>query len=225
MLHGDRTGGSISEEPTFVAPPGGLALEPVHVWRLAGGWEDLLSEAEKEQAGRYRSSRAGQAFVAGRSGIRRIAGIYTGRDPRGFRLTASPGGKPFFENAEGIHFNVTHSGGEVLAAFSSCPVGIDIEFPGRCRDFAGIARRFFHLEEAAGIADEGDFLRCWTGKEAMLKLAGTGISGGLASALPGRDGEGRIAGRSVSIRRFRLGMCMGAVASFQPFEVKGWFQI
>jgi len=225
MLRGSCAGGSILKETTFVVPPVGLALEPVHVWRLTGMECDLLSADEKAQADRYQSPQSRQAFIAGRSGIRRIAGIYTGRDPRGFRLSSLPEGKPFFENAGSLHFNVSHSGGEVVAAFSIFPIGIDIEFPGRCRDFAGIAQRFFHPEEASLIVDEDSFLRCWTAKEAMLKLAGAGISGGLASAQPGAAGEGMLNGQRVSIRRFCLGACAGAVASFQPFEVKGWFQI
>lgn len=113
----------------------------------------------------------------------------------------------------------------VVAAFSGFPIGIDIESPGRCRNFAGIARRFFHPEEADCIADEDDFLRCWTAKEAMLKLAGTGLAGGIADARPGVDGRGEFGGRTVWIERFRVGPCLGAVASFEPFEVKGWFQI
>lgn len=185
--------------------------------------DDLLSGEENARAGRYQSPQARAAFIAGRSGIRRIAGIYTGSDPRGFKVAASPGGKPFFENAEDLHFNVSHSGDEVVAAFSVFPIGVDIEHPGRCRDFAAIAQRYFHPEEAAGIANEDDFLRCWTAKEAMLKLAGTGLSGGLAGARV--DGRGEVGGRIVWIERFRVGSCVGAIASFEAFEVKGWFQI
>lgn len=225
MPHDKQEDGCVAEEPVFAPAPSGIVSGPVHVWRLVGMERDLLSDAEKEYADRLKSVPVRDAFLKGRSGIRRIAAIYTGKDSREFRLATSPEGKPAFENAENLHFNVSHSGGEVVAAFSGSPIGIDIESSGRCRNFSEIARRFFHPGEAETIAVESDFLRVWTAKEAMLKLSGTGLAGGLAGARPGTGGGGTLDGKKVWTRRFCLGPCTGTIASFQPFEVKGWFQI
>ena len=214
----------VLSEPTFLAPPARLVSGPVHVWRLVSAAFELLSESERAHANKFQSEPARAAFVTGRSGIRRAAAIYTGIDARDLVISQSPSGKPFFENAE-IPFNLSHSGTEVVAAFSDAPVGIDIESPGRCRDIDGIVRRFFHPDEAALISGEADFLRHWTAKEAMLKLAGSGLAGGLERARTTAAGEGTLDGRSAWIERFRIGARVCAVASFQPFEVKGWFQI
>ena len=192
------------------------------MWRFGVG--DELSDAERVAAARFLNVAARDAFVAGRSGIRRAAAIYTGLAPLELEISTSSTGKPFFNNAE-LYFNVSHSGGVVVAAFSGLPVGIDIEVPGRCRNFPEIARRFFHPDEAERCSGEEDFLELWTAKEAMLKLAGTGLSGGIAGARLDVDGRGVLGGRSVWIKRFHAGTCMGAVASFEAFEVKGWFQI
>jgi len=208
----------------FVDPPAGLVPGPVHVWRFASAAPDLLSDNERARARKFQSEAARDRFLTGRSGIRRAAAIYTGLDAREFVISQTPSGKPILENSD-LHFNLSHSGGEVVAAFSAAPVGLDIESPGRSRDFAGIARRFFSPEEAAQISTEDGFLRIWTAKEAMLKLAGTGLAGGLAEARPGTGAGGSLSGRPIWIERFCTGLRIGAVASFQPFEVKGWFQL
>lgn len=211
-------------EPVFAAPPERPDLGPVHVWTFGAADPGALSEAERERAKAISSDAARAAFVAGRAGVRRAASLYTGISPGDLLLEAAANGKPFFANAA-IHFNLSHSGGAVVAAFSGLPVGIDIEPRGRCRDFEGIASRFFHPDEAAAVNGEESFLRLWTGKEAMLKLSGEGISGGLSDARPGNGGTGSLRGNRVSLAGFTLDNMVGAVASFQPFEVKGWFRL
>jgi 4'-phosphopantetheinyl transferase len=208
----------------FEAPPARLAIGEVHVWRLTGPSFDLLSESERERAEKFRSEPARTAFATGRAGLRQAAAIYSGIDPRDLVISQKPEGKPFFENLD-LHFNLSHSDGEIVAAFSEAPVGIDIESPGRSRDFHGIARRFFHPDEAALISGESDFLRVWTAKEAMLKLAGTGLAGGLHEARSGPGGMGILAGRTVWIEPFCIGRHVCTLASFHSFAVKGWFQI
>ena len=213
-----------TEEAVFSEAPEGVMLGGVHVWRIRQGDPQLLSDSERAHAEVFRSMEARAAYVAGRAGVREIGARYTGIPPRGLDVQVGPTGKPFFANA-GVDFNVSHSGGVVVAAFSVKPVGVDIERRGRRGDFLAIAQRFFHPDEAAAISGEEDFLRLWTAKEAMLKLSGDGISGGLEVARPGPGGGGDLAGRSVWLRSFRLGAHRGAIASFQPFEVKGWFEM
>lgn len=85
--------------------------------------------------------------------------------------------KPSFPGAPGIHFSVSHAGDYWVCAFSPRPVGLDLE---RVRDYRpGIARRFFHPEEAAWLAGRspGEFFDVWTAKESCVKFWGCGING------------------------------------------------
>ncbi|MFA7344987.1 MAG: 4'-phosphopantetheinyl transferase superfamily protein [Terrimicrobiaceae bacterium] len=185
-----------------------------------------MSREETRRAASFQSAEARATFVAGRSGVRRVASLYSNIPAGDLVLETDVCGKPVFANTA-IRFNLSHSGAVVVAAFSESAVGIDVEARGRCRDFAGIANRFFHPAEAAAIRrseDEGHFLRIWTGKEAMLKLSGEGISGGLSDARPGDEGVGVYRGKRVRLVGFSFGNLLGAVASFQPVEVKGWFR-
>jgi phosphopantetheinyl transferase len=213
----------------FSTAPGEMFLDGgIHVWRFAcgSGDESLLSRNEATQAEKFQSATARATFVAGRSGVRRVASLYSRVPAAELLVETDANGKPFFSNAA-VHFNLSHAGSTVVAAFSSSPVGIDIESRGRCRDFAGIARRFFHPDEARAVVqsgDDGDFLCLWTGKEAMLKLSGEGISGGLSDARPGDGGCGMLRGKSVRIAGFSFDDMVGTVATFEPTEVKGWFQ-
>ena len=220
----------VTTEAVFLAPPSGeIFLDGgIHVWRffLDSPDECLLARDEALRAARFLSADARAAFVAGRSGVRRAASLYSGITAGELLIETGANGKPYFSNA-GIHFNLSHTGNAVVAAFSGSAVGIDIESRGRCRDFVGIAHRFFDPSEADAISrshDEDQFLRLWTGKEAMLKLSGEGISGGLAGASPGEEGSGSLGGKNVRTAGFFFENIIGAVASFQPFEVKGWFQ-
>ncbi len=210
--------------PVFIAPPSRMSSDALHIWTFLPGDESILSAAERMQATRMTSGPAREAFLSGRAGVRMAASRYCGRSPEDFEIRTNPEGKPFFHDCE-LSFNLSHSGGTVVAAFSTGPVGIDIETPGRQRDYLAIARRFFHPDEVGSLASEDDFLRLWTAKEAMLKLAGSGLAGGLDVARPGDGRVGELRGEPVYLRMFRIGIQTGAVASFRPFEVKGWFEI
>ena len=217
----------MKNDAAFVKAPSDVSCpaDGIHVWRfpLDPLDESLLSQDERLRSARFLAAGARPAFVAGRSGVRRAASLYTKIPARELVWETDANGKPHFANAA-IHFNLSHSGGTVVAAFAGSAVGIDIESRGRQRDFVGIARRFFHPAEAAAVKDEEHFLRLWTGKEAMLKLSGEGISGGLADARPGDDGRGLLRGNRIHLIGFSFKNTVGAVASFQPVEVKGWFQ-
>lgn len=211
------------ECPAFLLPPERMKPEALHIWRFLPGDASILSGAEREQAMRMASGPAREAFLAGRAGVRSAASRYCGRPPADLEIRTDPDGKPFLHGT-GLEFNLSHSGGTVVAAFSTAPVGIDIETPGRPRDYLAIARRFFHPDEVGSLGSEDDFLRLWTAKEAMLKLAGCGLAGGLDVARPGDGRVGELRGEPVYLRSFRLGTQTAAVASFRPFEVKGWFE-
>ncbi len=95
-------------------------------------------------------------------------------------------GKLYFKNLPELHFNISHSGGIVICAFSDCEVGCDVEKI-RCVDLK-LAKRFFSENEYEYIISQrGDnekysaFFRIWTLRESYMKAIGSGISMSLGS--------------------------------------------
>jgi len=204
----------------------------VEIWRFPdiSGGEELLDTEEKRRLDAYRSPTARRLFLSGRAGVRLVAARYCGLAPGSFRVRCDERGKPAFIGQPDLHFNLSHSGDVALAAFSGAPVGLDIECRGRSRDFAAIARRFFLPEEAEAVLRSGEnredvFLKIWTAKEAIVKLSGKGLAGGLALARTTPDGQGFLGDQAVWLRHFLSDGYHGTAASFLPFEVKGWFDL
>lgn len=89
-------------------------------------------------------------------------------------------GKPVFRENKEVHFNISHSGGYAALAFGRNPLGMDIECVKRAN--LKVAKRFFKKEEYDYLsmledAEQADaFCRIWTGKEAVVKAAGSGLS-------------------------------------------------
>lgn len=92
------------------------------------------------------------------------------------KIRIREGGKP---EADGICFNLSHSGDLVICAFGEKEVGCDVEkiaeSPKR------IAERFFHPGEKAYLKSCGqekrneEFYRLWTMKESYIKMTGEGM--------------------------------------------------
>jgi 4'-phosphopantetheinyl transferase len=185
--------------------PGGVASVPtpdpvtrrlrpgeIHVWRAAleftgpegealGG---LLSAAERARALRFHFDRDRRRFIAARGRLRLLLGGYLGVPPEGVDLAERPGGKPCLRaSAEDLRFNVSHSGGLALLAFSrGRELGVDLEKEREVPEMGSIAERFFSPAEVAawrGLPDgerRSAFFRCWTRKEAFLKALGEGLA-------------------------------------------------
>ena len=89
-------------------------------------------------------------------------------------------GKPVFVNVPDLHFNISHSGHFVTAAFSDAPVGIDIEKNGTA-DLRVSGRYFTEnehaliLEKEPGPERDRMFFRLWTLKESFMKYLGEGM--------------------------------------------------
>ncbi|MBP6978858.1 MAG: 4'-phosphopantetheinyl transferase superfamily protein [Bacteroidales bacterium] len=100
------------------------------------------------------------------------------------RIEYEEKGKPYVQNYP-IHFNMSHSGSWIVAAFSGHPVGIDVEQVKKCR--TGIARRFFNESEFQSLMDTPEperseyFYTLWTLKESYLKALGKGLTLPLSS--------------------------------------------
>ena len=208
----------------------------VHLWMIESSYiyERYLDSAELLRYERILNPEVRASFRCAQGGLRRLAGIYMQRPPEQVAMRRRARGKPYVEGAP--EFNLSHTCGKTIAAFSREAIGIDVEFARRAVHAAELATRFFFPEETARIMVGDDverkltFLRYWVCKEAMVKLSGDGIYHGLRYArvdlaADGRSG-GTYQGRKVLLWEFRLADdLVAALATWKPVEAKGFFRI
>jgi 4'-phosphopantetheinyl transferase len=182
--------------PSPPQPLPGLAPGEIHVWRLAHNpqclppvaWESSLSPDEHARASRFAFHRDRNAYVTTRSALRDLLGQYLSTPPKDIQFHYADRGKPGLTQpsptagAPPIHFNVSHSRGLALLAFSpDRRLGVDVELIRPIENWEDIARRFFSQNELAELRtlspeqrDEG-FYTCWTRKESYVKASGQGL--------------------------------------------------
>jgi 4'-phosphopantetheinyl transferase len=168
----------------------------VHIWRATlelpdtavQNFRQLLSSDETTRADRYHFERDRRHFTVARGVLRSLLGRYLSLEPAELSFQYSHYGKPdvTFESPSDLKFNLAHSGGIALYAFTKlAEVGIDVEFIRA--EFTGdeIARRYFSAGEVSALQTLGEvqrhqaFFDCWTRKEAFIKAKGMGLSLGL----------------------------------------------
>jgi len=177
-----------------IEKPLALPEDEVQLWRVdleavgsdESRWQKVLSSDETIRASRFHFPRDRQRFVAARGLLRIILSAYLATDPNQLRFSYSKKEKPSLGPAHadsGVTFNVSHSGGIALLAFTRRrDIGVDVEQVRSDFDLEAIARRFFSADEqkqlAAVPAEEKPeaFFRCWTRKEAYIKATGDGLS-------------------------------------------------
>jgi 4'-phosphopantetheinyl transferase len=183
--------------PLLAIPPA-LATDDVHVWAVPldvheQAYKSLLATLasdERERASEFRFDDPRRRYVIARGTLRKLLGAYMQLPPTLINLTIDGNQKPHLASkhaAADLHFNVSHTGNLALIAVArGCEVGIDVEQLREVGHLEQIARRFFHPSETSAVLSTLEsarnlaFLRCWTGKEAILKALGTGIVGNLA---------------------------------------------
>jgi 4'-phosphopantetheinyl transferase len=147
-----------------------------------------LSEREHKRADRYKHEGAREEYIVSRATLRLLLARYVDDDPFALTFGQASRGKPYLIEIPGKpvpQFNMTHSHGVALYAFSLDPVGVDVEMVSRRANAEGLAKRYFTVRESEAILDlapelrKEAFIRTWTCKEACLKWTGTGLSGGL----------------------------------------------
>lgn len=160
----------------------------VHLWRAwldgARGLEHTLSVDELQRAARFRSEVHRARFVAGRSVLRSILGLYLDKAPARLDFYSNWYGKPFLCGPDGrFSFNASSSGGLLVVAVAlETEVGVDVELIDPALEFDDIVKRFFSAGEAEGLRalDPAGRVRafydCWTRKEAFVKAVGTGLA-------------------------------------------------
>jgi 4'-phosphopantetheinyl transferase len=173
----------------------------VHVWRIplelhaarGGEFSDLLTPSEQARAARFVREEDRRRFQIGRAATRRILGKYVGVPPALVGIDPDRRGKPQLDATlvpleRHVHFNISHSGEWILAAFAqSFPVGIDIESARAAETTEDLIGYLMSDSERLALAEVAParrpaaFLQCWTSKEALLKGLGVGLSAALRS--------------------------------------------
>ncbi len=179
-----------------IKTPLALPHNEVHLWRVdleairseESRWREVLSSDELQRASRFHFEGDRQRYVAARSLLRRILAVYFSLTDRG-RITVlsiptkkKPSLAPPYAGS-GIKFNLSHSGGVALYAFSrERDLGVDVEHIRHDFEVEPLARRFFSPHEQnqlIGLSPTEKveaFFRCWTRKEAYIKATGDGLS-------------------------------------------------
>ena len=177
-------------------PEEGLILgnDEVHIWRAAldhkpsqvASLLDTLAEDEQERAGRFYFPVDRERFIVARGVLREILGLYLNSAAQSLSFCYGPFAKPALacESAGNtIHFNMSHSNGVALYAFTrGREIGIDLEFIREDLEVEQLAGRFFSQREIATLRAlpvalrKYAFFLCWTRKEAYIKARGEGLS-------------------------------------------------
>jgi 4'-phosphopantetheinyl transferase len=171
-----------------------LPEDEVQLWRIdleairsdESRWQRTLSQDELTRASRFHFPHDRQRFVASRAWLRTILAGYLATNPSALTFSYSTKEKPSLATEHGgsdITFNVSHSGGIAMMAFSrGRELGVDVEQVRTDFDVEAISRRFFSAHEQkqlAALPTERKFeafFRCWTRKEAYIKATGDGLS-------------------------------------------------
>lgn len=140
----------------------------------------FLSEDKRERIKKFRRIEDAQRALVADILIRYV--ICNSLDVRNKDIFFSRNefGKPFLNNFEDFHFNISHAGEWVVCAVHNLPVGIDIEYIQPID--IDIAERFFSKLEYNDLLNIDIskrleyFYDLWTLKESYIKLVGKGLS-------------------------------------------------
>ncbi len=145
-----------------------------------------LSADEQARARRFKNTtdRLRWAFI--RISVRKILSGYVHQPPSKIRFLVGKYGKPYMPRVgtkPRLHFNLSHSGElALLAVTHRGPIGIDVEKRHELNDMEALVQRFFSQAEQRQFntlphARRTDgFYNGWTGKEAIIKALGVGLS-------------------------------------------------
>lgn len=141
---------------------------------------ELLDPSERARAVRFATPQLQRRFIAAHAALRRLLAAAAGEAPEALRIEPDPSGKPQLPDHPGLHFSLSHCGGQALLALDVAPVGVDIEAWIQ-RDTEVLARQILAARELV------EWLRlpqshrvealteAWTRKEAALKACGFGL--------------------------------------------------
>jgi 4'-phosphopantetheinyl transferase len=167
-----------------------LGGDEVHLWHAsldlfsAENLEHVLFEDEVIRARRFHFAKDRNHFTVARALLRKLLQSYLRGDDQ-LHLQYGEMGKPFLaeKDTRPISFNLAHSGGRAIYAFSrNRELGVDLEFIREDMTGDDIAKRFFSeretntLQAVPAEQRKQAFFNCWTRKEAYIKARGEGLS-------------------------------------------------
>ncbi|MFZ9849335.1 MAG: 4'-phosphopantetheinyl transferase family protein [Vulcanococcus sp.] len=173
-----------------------LLHPPTHYWLrpLTAPGEGVVGLSRQEQAWAERLPLALQArYRASRRLLRQCVAPLLGLAADALPLHSPPGEAPRLAHGHG-HVSLSHSGGQLLLAWSPAPIGVDLEWAQRPVAAAALARRFYPPQEAARLlalpaADQPRaLLESWVRKEAAIKWQGSSLAADLRHWLWDADG-------------------------------------
>jgi len=178
----------------------------VHVWYLLPDelndasqlkmYMDLLSPSERKNALSMNTEKLQKGAVLSRALVRTTLSRYTDCkvDPGSFEFKKNKFGKPeiLWQSDDSkmewpLHFNISHTSSLIACGITmDTPIGIDIEEKKRktAKNILSLARRYFTPSEVDYLAkmpdpdaQQKEFIKLWTLKEAYVKALGRGFSG------------------------------------------------
>ncbi|WP_246795450.1 4'-phosphopantetheinyl transferase family protein [Burkholderia perseverans] len=158
-----------------------------------------LDAAERARAARFLRAEDAIRHAATRAALRQLLGFALQLPAASLRFVTGEAGRPELAPDDAmaadadagvaqLDFNVSHSGDHALIAWSAATrVGVDIEAARSSLDWASLGPSVFAPADEAAVhghapqARRDAFFRVWTAKEALLKVLGVGITGGLTA--------------------------------------------
>ncbi len=187
-------------QSAWQSPPDLLTVDgdDLHVWQvdlsayevMIQNFRAILSPDEIERADRFIRPVHGHRFSVGRGALRQILARYVSVQPKELVFEYNEHGKPSLAkpNESPFSFNVSHTGDcAVIAVGRHASVGIDIERYRETMEVEKLAQRYFAPEEVSSLMKmkaskrKEAFFRCWSTKEAFIKVVGRGLSIGLSN--------------------------------------------
>lgn len=140
----------------------------------------FLPEEKMDKIKRFRRYEDSLMSLTAEILIRAVVRFKLGIKNESIKFNRTAYGKPYLEDYEDFHFNLSHSGSWVVCAAGSKAVGIDVE---KIKEIdLNIAKRFFSKEEADDLFSKKEdekieyFFDLWTLKESYIKADGRGLS-------------------------------------------------
>lgn len=144
----------------------------------------LLSPDESERARQFFFDRDRRRYIMGRGILRMLLARYLECAPHELAFSYGPNGKPALAASEALFFNVAHSEGLALYAFTRVgEIGIDLEAIRELPEWEQVAESAFSPHELSQLRAcpaerrREEFFHAWARQEAVLKALGTGLTG------------------------------------------------
>lgn len=137
-----------------------------------------VSKERREKASRYVHIEDAYRSICAELLIRVCYSEFT-RESRFPRILYERYGKPYLEDNDFFHFNISHSGEWVVIAYGDKEVGIDVEkVSDEMAEIAPIwmtGSELNRIDMPEGIKKTEEITKLWTMKESYLKYRGTGL--------------------------------------------------